>query len=133
MRRLQAAADSGGLDDLAQRHGVRVMTVFGSTARGEPDARDLDIGVLFEAGGPRRSLVDDGQLIHELEMLTGTVIDVAVVDKAGPLFRDRALARAVPVWESEAGAWLEAAVDAEVTRMDTDWLRRLDLERRAGV
>jgi predicted nucleotidyltransferase len=45
---LEAAADSGELDELYARHRVRILTVFGSTARGEPTARDLDIGVMFE-------------------------------------------------------------------------------------
>lgn len=49
LARLQAAAESGELDEFCRRHTVRVLTVFGSTARGEPAARDLDIGLLIEA------------------------------------------------------------------------------------
>lgn len=133
MRRLQEAASSGELDDLARRWNIRVITVFGSTGRGEPDPRDLDIGVLFEAGGPPDVPYGIAGLWTELGDLTQAEVDVGDISRGSPLFRDRALARGVPIWESEPGAWVDAAVAAEVERMETDWLRRIDLERRAAA
>jgi hypothetical protein len=50
LERLRAAAGSGELRALCQRWHVNLLTVFGSTGRGEPDSRDLDVGVLTEHG-----------------------------------------------------------------------------------
>lgn len=48
LARLRAAAAAGELDALGRRHRIRVLTVFGSTARNDPAARDLDVGALLE-------------------------------------------------------------------------------------
>lgn len=128
MARLLAAAAAGELDDLLVRHGVRVLTVFGSAGRGEPDPRDLDVGVAFERGVRGDAL----RLAEELGDVAGTDVDLGLADDATPLFRERALAAATPVWESTPGAWIDAAVAAQLERMDTAWLRRADLERRAS-
>lgn len=129
MARLLTAAARGGLDELLTRHGVRVLTVFGSTGRGEPDPRDLDVGVLFDPGAGGDALA----LAADLAELTGSAVDLGVVDHATAVFRERALAEATPVWEATPGAWIEASVVATLERMDTAWLRRADLERRASA
>lgn len=128
LARLRAAADSGGLDDLCERHGIHVLTVFGSTAHGSASPRDLDIAVLLLPGHPSGLL----ELIDALQLAAGTDIDLALLDGAGPVLRERALVGAIPLYESSAGAWINAATQAVVERMDTDWLRRLDLERLAN-
>lgn len=106
-----------------------MLTVFGSTSRGEPDPRDLDVGVLFapDAGG------DALCLAAALAELAGTDVDLGVVNDASSVFRERALSAATPVWEATPGAWAEAALAATMERMDTAWLRRADLERRASA
>jgi hypothetical protein len=50
LQRLRDAAESGELDAFCTCHGVRVLTVFGSAARGEERARDLDVGIVTERG-----------------------------------------------------------------------------------
>ena len=50
LERLRAAAESGELRVFCQQRHVSLLTVFGSAGRGEPDPRDLDIGVLTEHG-----------------------------------------------------------------------------------
>jgi predicted nucleotidyltransferase len=128
MRRLVAAAGSGALDEVCRRHGVRILTVFGSTGRGEPDPADLDVAVAFEPGARPDVL----SLASDLYVVAGREVDLGVVDGASPLFRDRALMHAEPIWESHPGAWINAAVEAHMTALDTAWLRRLELERLAG-
>lgn len=128
LARLRARADSGGLDDLCERHGIRVLTVFGSAAHGAGSPRDLDIAVL-RIPGHRGSLLE---LIDDLQLAAGTDIDLAVLEHTGPVLRERALVQAIPLYESTAGAWINAATQAVVERMDTEWLRRLDLERLAN-
>lgn len=116
---------SAELERICARHGVRVMTAFGSTARGNPDAGDLDIAVAFEPGQPRDVLA----LIADLVDLTGTdAIDLMELDRAGPVARERALVATTPLFESEPGALARLQMAAMLERMDTDWLRRLDMD-----
>ncbi len=124
LRRLRAAAQSSALDALCERHGIRVLTAFGSAVRGEPDARDLDIAVILEHG--RRA--DYPRLIADLLDLTDADVDLVVLNGAGPLIRERALVEADPLYESDEGAWARAATAAAMERMDTDWMRRIGLQ-----
>jgi predicted nucleotidyltransferase len=124
LARLRAAADAGELDVLCRRHRIRVLTVFGSAARDDPTARDLDVGVLLE---PCVS-IDYLPLIRDLELLTAADVDVVHLNEASPVLRERALVGSVVLDESEPGAWASASTAAMVERMDTDWLRRMDLD-----
>lgn len=145
---LRAAAGDGRLDELCRRHEVRILTVFGSTARESlglaasggcggaggsagspaPPPRDLDVAVRFEPGHRRDLLA----LLDELIRLTGSDdIDLLVLDDAGPVARERALVGCVALYESESGAYANAQMAAMCERMDTDWLRRLDLQAMA--
>lgn len=113
------------LERICARHGVRVMTAFGSAARGNPDARDLDLAVAFEPGHRRDVLA----LLAELVDLAGAdAIDLMELDRAGPVARERALVATMPLFESEPGALARLQMAAMLERMDTDWLRRLDLD-----
>lgn len=124
LARLRASAATGELDALCRRHRIRVLTVFGSAARAEPHARDLDIGVLMERG----AAIDHLGLIGDLDRLTEADVDVVYLNAGGPVIRERALVGSVVLDESEPGAWAGAATAAVLERIDTAWLRRLDLE-----
>lgn len=125
LAQLRVAAASGELDDLCQRHAVRVLTVFGSAGRGERDARDLDVGVLAEAGQP----FDAAALVTDLVELTGVDrVDLAHLNRAGPVLRERAFVGCVPLYESSRGAYAAAQTAAIAERIETDALRRVDLE-----
>jgi predicted nucleotidyltransferase len=123
LRRLRAAARSGAIDALCVRHGIRVLTAFGSAVRDDPAARDLDVAVLLEPG--RRA--DYPSLIGDLMEMTDANVDLVVLNGAGSLIRERALVEADPLYESTDGAWASAATAAATERMDTDWIRRLNL------
>lgn len=124
LARLRAGAESGELDALCRRHRIRVLTVFGSASRGAASARDLDVGVLLEPG----AVIDYLSLIRDLDTLTEADVDVVHLNPAGPVLRERALVGSVVLDESEPGAWASASTAAMLERMDTAWLRRLDLE-----
>lgn len=127
--RLQEAARSGELDELCARRRVRLLVAFGSAARGSEDARDLDLAVAFEPDADRDILA----LIQELAVVTGTArIDLMDLDAAEPIARERALVGTVPLYESLPGGFATAQIAAMLERMDTAWLRRLDLEAMAG-
>ncbi|MDP9466742.1 MAG: hypothetical protein M3P31_05835 [Actinomycetota bacterium] len=51
-----------------------------------------------------------------------------MLERAGPVARERALVQCVPLYESEPTAYAAAQVAAMGERMDTEWLRALDLE-----
>ena len=125
LTRLRAAADDGRLDQVCQRHGIRVLTVFGSAVRPEAEPRDLDVAVAFkpEVAGDVLAVLD------ALSELTGSDdLDLMVLDRAGPVARERALVQCLPLYESEPTAYATAQVAALGERMDTEWLRALDLE-----
>jgi len=123
--RLRAAAGSGELDALCARHGIRILTVFGSAASNVPTARDLDIAVMIERG---RAL-DAVALINDLVDLTGVdEVDLAHLNRGGPLIRERALVGCVALFESVEGAYASAQTAAIGQRIETDAMRRLDLE-----
>ena len=64
-----------------------VLTVYGSAARGEGAARDLDIGVITEGAD-----LDVVTLTADLMDLTGTDrVDLAHLNRAGPVLKERAL------------------------------------------
>ncbi len=129
LQRLRAAADSGELRVFCQRRHVNVLTVFGSAGRGEPDAQDLDIGVLTEHGADFDLF---GFVTDVIDLVGLEQIDVTHLNAAGPLLRERALVGSIILYESEPGTWARASTAAVMERMDTEWLRRLSLELLAG-
>lgn len=128
LARLRALASTGGLDSTCDKHGIAVLTAFGSATTGNPEPNDLDIAVFFRPG----YRPDYPTLISDLQSASDGNIDVVVLNGAGPVIRERALVGAVPLYEHEAGGWLRAATAAALERMDTAWMRRLDLDLLAG-
>jgi len=127
--RLRAAAESGELDAFCARYGIQILTVFGSAARGELAARDLDVGVMTEPDTP----FDAVAAINDLIGLTRTDdVDLAHLNRGGPLIRERALVGSVGLFESTPGALAAAQAAAIALRIEMDPMRRLDLELLAG-
>lgn len=125
LARLRDAAESGELDSFCARHHIRILTVFGSAARDEPTAHDLDIGIMAEHGADFNLL----GVINDLIGLTHVDdVDVAHLNRGGPLIRERALVGCIPLYESEPGAYAVAQMSAIAERMETDRFRRLNLE-----
>jgi predicted nucleotidyltransferase len=128
LARLQEQAADGRLDTLCERNGIAVLTVFGSTTRSDAVPRDLDISVLHRPG----HRVDYPAVLGDLQSAACSDIDLAVLDDAGPVLRERALVGSVPLYEYQPGEWARAAMAAVLERMDTAWMRRLDLDLLAG-
>lgn len=81
--------------ELANRHGMRDVRVFGSVARGEAGASsDLDLLVDVEPG---RSLLDVIAFWQALEEALGSRVDVVTEGGLSPYLRDRIYADAVPL------------------------------------
>ncbi|GIW55132.1 MAG: hypothetical protein KatS3mg082_1536 [Nitrospiraceae bacterium] len=74
------------VENLARRMGIRLMLQFGSTVSGTHHPHsDLDIAVMFETDDvPLRVLSEISEELREL--FPGQEIDLAVVNRADPLF-----------------------------------------------
>ena len=77
---------------VARRHGATNLRVFGSVARGDGNAHDVDLLVDLEQG---RSLLDLAALHVDLEDLLGCEVDVGMQVKAR--LREIVEAEAVPL------------------------------------
>ena len=127
LRRLQGAARSE-LASVCDQHRVELLVAFGSAARGEGAPRDLDLGVRFADSDP-----DVLGFLDSLGRLADTsVIDLLNLAAAGPVAKERALVGSVLLFEQAPGTLARAQIAAMMERMDTDWLRRLDLELMAA-
>lgn len=78
--------------EIAARHGVVSIRVFGSVARGELDAKDVDLLLELERG---RSLLDLAGFHVEVQDLLGVKVDVATVNGLRERVRPDVLADAV--------------------------------------
>jgi len=80
---------------IASRHGVTDVRVFGSFARGEGGpGSDLDLLIRLDAGRGFRDLMD---FCDELEMAVAKRVDAVTEDGLSPYLRERVLAEAVPL------------------------------------
>jgi predicted nucleotidyltransferase len=80
---------------IASRHGVTRIRIFGSAARGE-SSEDSDIDFLIEVNGPTTPWFP-GSLIADLEKLLGRRVDVVEPDAIRSPLRERILKEAVPL------------------------------------
>lgn len=121
-------AKSGALDQLCERHGVRILSAFGNATRTSElrPPEDLDIGVSFiDPVDGRRGRLD---LWGDLVDLTGCeAIDLVVIDIDDPVLRAEALT-GFGLYENVSGAFAESQIAAVGERRDTAHLRRMNLE-----
>lgn len=133
VRRLGVASEDGTLAALCERQGIELMVLFGSAARSDEDRvdegrvyvpRDIDLAVWSRTDG-----LDQLAVHHALWELVGTEdVDLMDLRRAGPVARERALVGAVVLHEGEPGLFANQQIAAIMERMDTAWLRRLELE-----
>jgi predicted nucleotidyltransferase len=80
---------------VASKHGVTRIRIFGSAARGE-SREDSDIDFLIEVNGPTTPWFP-GSLVADLEKLLGRRVDVVEPDGIRKPLRERILQEAVPL------------------------------------
>jgi predicted nucleotidyltransferase len=123
----QAGSDSGErLEQVAQRHGVRLLLAFGSQATGRThSASDLDLAVLVDPA-ERSDWLD---LMADLqEVFPGREVDLAWLNRADPLFAWRIFAHAELLFGDPADF---AARKAYAWRRYVEYAPFLALERTA--
>jgi predicted nucleotidyltransferase len=81
--------------DIARKHGVTRVRVFGSMARGDAGPKS-DVDLLVDVG-PNTSAWFPGGLVSELESLLGRHVQVITENGLDDLLRDRVLQEAVPL------------------------------------
>ncbi|QQP89570.1 nucleotidyltransferase family protein [Skermanella mucosa] len=84
-----------GILDIARRHGVSNVRVFGSVSRRD-DTEDSDVDLLVEPS-ETTTLLDLARLKREAETLTGVPFDVRTPLSLSPRFRARVLREARPL------------------------------------
>lgn len=74
------------LDEIAGRHGIELILLFGSSVSGPVHPRsDVDLAVLLDR--PSLSLGEHAELAGELQrLLPGREVDLVVINRADPLF-----------------------------------------------
>lgn len=80
---------------IARRHGVGQVRVFGSVARGEA-MENSDLDLLIDVTGPTTPWFPGG-LVAELEALLGCRVDVVETNALREELRDRVLREAAPL------------------------------------
>jgi len=80
---------------IAFKHGVKTISIFGSTARGEASP-DSDVDFLVEVGG-QTSPWFPGGLVADLEDLLGRRVDVVEADALREPLREHILKEALPL------------------------------------
>ncbi|MCR4305181.1 MAG: nucleotidyltransferase family protein [Gallionella sp.] len=78
--------------EIALRHRVRNVRVFGSVLHGE-DTEDSDLDLLVEPTS-ETTLMDIGAIQHELKKLMGITVDVLTPGALPDSFKERVLAEA---------------------------------------
>jgi len=81
--------------ELAQRHGVTSVRVFGSVVRGQDKAAS-DIDLLVTVGTETTPWFPGG-LILDLQALLGRRVEIVTERGLNPAIRDGVLAEAVPI------------------------------------
>ena len=90
--------DEGRLADLCRRHGVAILSLFGSAVRGELRAdSDVDVLVEFEPG-TRVSYFTLGDLQQDLSDLFGRHVDLKTKTTLSEYVRERVLEAAEPIY-----------------------------------
>lgn len=125
VRALRRAAGDGPLGRLCVEFAIELVVLFGSAARDPVTARDLDLAVRFEPYEPSRVLL----ALDALSELAGPVqVDLMVLNRTGPVAREQALVFGEKLWASRDDTFAEAQIAAVLERLDTDHLRRAELE-----
>jgi hypothetical protein len=126
LRRLDVAATSGALATALEPFALRLLAVFGSAL--EEDRRPADLDLAVGSSVPLDLLA----LRTALYELTGFErMDLVDVDRANPVLRAEALCGRA-LLERPRGTFATEQMAAIVRRLDTRWLRELDLEAMAG-
>lgn len=123
--RLRSEVARESLGVLCRRFDVSLLVLFGSAARSGTDPRDIDVAVRFDPYDPGSVLA----FLDALADVAGTDrVDLMVLNTAGAVAREEALVFGTPLFMVSPDLFAEAQIAATMERLDTDVLRRQQLE-----
>jgi predicted nucleotidyltransferase len=122
---VKAGMNEQALSEVCQRHGISLVVLFGSHAKGaaRPES-DLDLGVLVDEYPvePERELA----LIRDLvQALRRADLDLTILNHANPSLCYQAARDGLPLYEREPGAFARFRFRAWKRFIDTARFRRL--------
>jgi predicted nucleotidyltransferase len=104
---MKGSLDLSTLGALLGRHGVALLVLFGSRARGNERAdSDLDLGALRADRRPM-NLGELGRLQSDLESWSGLDAEVVDLARADALVRFEMVSDGRPLHEAEPGLWTD--------------------------
>lgn len=122
---LLSLAHGEELAALCQRRRIALLVLFGSALRPDADPSDIDLALLFRDGAP-------GDLLSVLDDLYGLTgyegFDLMDLRHAGPVAREHAFVGGTTLYQAEDGLFARRQSAAIMERIETDRLRRLQLE-----
>lgn len=129
--RLEELTATGELARLCSEQGIDALVIFGSVV--DPNraasARDLDVAVVLD----RSTGADALRVVNVLaDALRCDAVDVLDLGRADPVALEQALVGTAWLHERAPGMVASLRDRATMQRMDTDWLRALDLELMAS-
>lgn len=129
VERLRELARTGELPTRCGELDVDALVVFGSAADESRRHRagDLDVAVLLGRDGDLLSVVN-----ALVDLTRFGEVDVLDLGRAGPVATEQALVGTLTLYERVPGTLAGLRDRATMLRMDTDWLRRLDLDLMAS-
>jgi predicted nucleotidyltransferase len=131
LNRLRELAASGELAHWCGRLGIDLLVAFGSATdpRRAEQARDLDLAVLISPGAAS----DVVEVVNALvDLVHCDRVDILDLARASVVAQEQALVGTLPLHEREPGLLAAIRDRAIVRRMDTDWLRKLDVDLMAA-
>lgn len=119
---------------VARDAGYELVVVFGSYARGEAGARDVDLGVAASRAGVGIDVLDATNRF--IRALATDAVDIADLQRANPVLLMAAATDGVPLFEAKPGAFANFSSLAMRRYADTKKFRdavRDDLREFAGL
>jgi predicted nucleotidyltransferase len=121
--------DPGALPALLERHGVQLLVLFGSTARGRRrPGSDLDLAVRFVDPVDAASRVLDLWVDMDRLLAPRCGMEVVSLNGAGEVLMQEVAIHGIVLYEREPGDWLTFRMWARKRFEDTEKYRRRRLK-----
>jgi predicted nucleotidyltransferase len=125
--------DLEALPEIARRHGLLLIAVFGSTAKRRRHARsDLDLAVLFDRPMPDETWAGELAAVEaslEDALRPTGELDVAVLNRASPVLLKEVADHGAALYEDSPYRWTLFRISAYRRFEDTEKYRRRRLDQ----
>jgi predicted nucleotidyltransferase len=127
-----AAWDRQALAKVAMEHGLDLVVLFGSTARGRRrEGSDLDVGIRFAGPRPHPPTLEEEAMASDVlfrVLRPRCELDVVVLNGAPPLLRWNVAQHGIPLYHASPTDWVTYRIRAHRDYEDTARFRRRQWE-----